>query len=218
MKKPIALTVMASMLAALAAYADELVVSQVDPVVRTADQTWVGESELLRSSNRIQVVARTTDLDPGSVVTGWWRIYNRPGKCAVPFACEASDLANPDVVGSQLHATGFVVENADGDALIVASLYRTAAKAQGGNSLEQTLDEPFLNGRGLRRPLHAEVELLLASHGRVADPSYVGSDAALAQLLSPTGTQLECADPAAVSASRTFRCGVLQKVNHPAIN
>ena len=194
--KLLTLAIAASMLAPSAASTNEHVVSQVDPLVRTADQAWVGESELLRTSNRIQIVARTTDLDPGSAVTGWWRIYNRPQRCAVPFACEASDLGNPEVQGSQLHATGFVVESANGDALIVATLYRTAAKAEGGVEFDLTLDEPYLNGRGLRRPLRAEVELLLASHGRVADPGYVGNDAALLQLLSPTGTQLECADPA----------------------
>lgn len=190
---------------------------QFDPVVRTADSTWVGESQLIRSPNRVQAIVRTSDLDPGAAMTVWWRIYNRPRHCAVPFACEASDLSNPAVDGSQLHATAFIVGNADGTHTIVASLYRTAARAQGGDSFDDTLSEAYLNGRGLRRPLNAEVEVLIANHGRVADPARDGEHAVLEQLLTPTGAQLGCADPAAPSPSRTFRCGVVQRVDHGAV-
>ncbi len=214
MKYLISITLLLALAASLA-IADEAG-KQYDPVVRTADSAWVGESQLIRSPNRIQAIVRTSDLDPGAAMTVWWRIYNRPRHCAVPFACEAGDLKNPAVDGSQLHATAFVVGNADGTQTIVTSLYRTAAKAQGGDSFDDTLDEAYLNGRGLRRPLNAEVELLIANHGRVADPLSDGEYAALEQLLTPTGTQLDCADPAAPSPSRTYRCGVIQRVDHDA--
>lgn len=202
------------MLLAAIAHAEGNGTSQFDPVIRTADGAAVGDSTLLRFPNRVNVVMRTTDLDPGAAMTAWWRIYNRPQHCAVPYACEMSDLDNPDVDGSQLQATAFVAGNADGTATVVATLYRSAAKAQGGESFAHSLTEAYLKGRGLRRPMHAEVELLLASHGRLADPLDVGEEAALAQLMSPGATPLDCHDPAQATPGRSFRCGVLQKSNH----
>lgn len=192
--------------------------SQYDPVARTADGVIVGDSTMLRNENRINAVIRTSDLDPGAAMTVWWRIYNRPRHCAVPYACEMSDLSNPNVDGSQLHATAFVVGNAAGTATVIASLYRTAAKAQGGEVFSESLTEGFLNGPGLRRPMDAEVELLFASHGALVDPIMVGEEAALDQLLSPGATPTACNDPALPTAARTFRCGVIQKVNHSSQN
>ena len=60
------------------------------------------------------------------------------------------DLDNPSVDGSQLHATGFVVGESNGKSIVVATLYRTAARAQGGAPFDDTLTEGHLNGRGLR--------------------------------------------------------------------
>lgn len=188
------------------------------PVLRTADNQIVGDSTLLRFSNRVQAVIRTSDLDPGAAMTVWWRIYNRPRHCAIPYACELSDLSNPMVDGSQLHATAFVAEDARGSAIVVATLYRTARKAQGGQRFDESLSEPYLSGRGLQRPTNAEVELLIASHGAVADPILVGEDGALEQLLTPGGTPIECEDPAQTTAARTFRCGVIQKANHSGVD
>ncbi len=187
---------------------------QVDVVVRSADGAPVGDSTLLRYDNRINAVVRTSDLDPGAAVTVWWRIYNRPRRCANPDACEVSDLDNPDVEGSQLHATGFVVGNADGSATVVATLYRTAKRAYRGGSFADSLTEGFLKGPGLRRPLEAEVELLFASHGGLANRDEVGEQAALDQLLSPGSTPVDCAEPGASEPWRTFRCGVIQRVDH----
>lgn len=191
---------------------------QYDVVARTADGTTVGDSTLLRYDNRINAVVRTSDLDPSAAMTVWWRIYNRPQHCAIPYACEISDLTNRNVDGSQLHATGFVVGNADGTATVVATLYRTASKAQGGEHFADSLTGGFLSGRGLRRPLNAEVELLFASHGRLADRVMVGEQTALDQLLSPGATPTDCAVPATPSPGRAFRCGVIQKVNHAPAN
>ena len=190
---------------------------QVDPIVRTADSVWTGESSLLRFSNRIQAVIRTSDLDPGAAVTIWWRIYNRPEHCAVAYACEAADLSNPKVNGSQLHAAAFVVDDAQGEATVVTSLYRVAAQAQGRQRFSNSLEEDYLTGRGLRRPKNAEVELLIASHGRLANADDVGDEAALEQFLTPTGTRIDCADPTSPVESRTFRCGVIQRVDHGGV-
>ncbi len=188
--------------------------SQTDQVARTADGVWVGESYLLRTPTRVQAIVRTSDLDPGATMSVWWRIYNRPQHCATPFVCEVSDIDNPKVDGSQLHATAFEVSAANGAATVVASLYRTAAYAQGKTRFADALSEGYLKGRGLRRPMHAEVELLLASHGRSADPDVVGPTAAVDQLLTPGGTRLDCVDPNSPVAQRTFRCGVIQRVDH----
>lgn len=86
------LFVLATIAASVVATAEKHAAEQVDDVVRTADGTVVGESSLYRFDNRIHAITRTSDLDPGSAVTVWWRIYNRPRFCSVPFACEASDL------------------------------------------------------------------------------------------------------------------------------
>jgi hypothetical protein len=191
---------------------------QVDPVVRIADDAWVGESTLLRFPSRVHAIVFTGDLDPGAAVTVWWRIYNRPQHCAMPYACEVGDLDNPAVDGSQLQATAFVVDDAGGDATVVATLYRTSPRAQGGVPLDESFTEGYLNGRGLRRPMNAEVELLFASHGRLADPGVAGEEAAQEQLLTPGGTLIDCLDPAAPTSSRAFRCGVIQKVDHAAVD
>ncbi|MEO0997638.1 MAG: hypothetical protein AAFX58_08970 [Pseudomonadota bacterium] len=188
---------------------------QTDTVTRIADGEPVGTASTLRTKNRLQSIVRTTDLDPGSVVTVWWRVYNRPQHCAIPYACNVGDLANKAVDGSQLHGTAFTVSESDGSALIVASLYRTAARAQGGPSFGSSLTEGYLSGRGLRRPLHADAELVLVSHGRRADPAIDGDEAAAEQLLTPGGTSLDCADPGNGSPARTYRCGALQIVNLP---
>lgn len=184
---------------------------QIDPVVRTADAQWVGESHLLRSESHLSAIVKTSDLDPGAAVTVWWRIYNRPENCAEPYNCEMLDLSRPSVQGAQLHATAFVVEQSQGTATVVASLYRTARRAQGGEKFEDTL---AAGGRGLRRPLHAEVELLFSSHGRAAHPDSEGVAAWREQLLTPTGVRLDCADPSSEQPGRTFRCGILQRVDH----
>jgi len=198
------------------AHADPI--NQYDAVLRTGDGEVVGDSSLIRHVNRVSVVVRTSDLDPGAAMTVWWRVYNKPQNCAVPYACEASDLATPEVDGSQLHATAFVVGDAGGEATVVATLYRTARKAQGGGQFATSLTEGYLSGRGLRRPLDAEVELLFASHGRLADPTIAGEQSALDQLLSPGATPTDCIDPASPSAARRFRCGVIQKANHAAVH
>ncbi len=188
---------------------------QTDTVTRIADGEPVGTASTLRTQNRLQSIVRTTDLDPGSVVTVWWRVYNRPQHCAIPYACNVGDLTNDAVDGSQLHGTAVAVSEADGSALIVASLYRTATRVQGGASFSASLTEGYLSGRGLRRPLHADAELVLVSHGRRADPAIDGDEAAAEQLLTPGGTSLDCADPGIDSAGRTYRCGALQIVNLP---
>ena len=101
-----------------AAHADGY--EQVDSVVRIADGTPVGSAQTIRTQNRVQSIIRTSDLDPGSAVTVWWRIYNRPQHCAIPYACTVADIANPDVHGSQLHATAHKVSESDGTATIIA--------------------------------------------------------------------------------------------------
>lgn len=190
--------------------------TQVDPVIRAADGVWVGESRLLRFSNRVQAVIGTSDLDPGAAVTIWWRIYNRPQHCAVPFRCESSDLNNPRVDGSQLHAGAFVVEDARGEATLVASLYRVAEHAQGRENFSDSLTEPYLSGRGLKRPLTAEVELLISSHGRAVDAAELDEDAVLEQLLTPSGNRVDCVDQQPPAGTRAFRCGIVQRVDHVA--
>lgn len=185
---------------------------QMTDVVRIVDGEPVGIATTIRTSNRVQTILRTSDLDPGSAVTVWWRVYNRPRLCAIPYACTVSDLANPDVDGSQLHATAVQVSESDGTAVIVASLYRTAARAQGGGAFADSLVEGHLSGRGLRRPLAADLELVIVSHGRIADPAWDGAEAADEQLLTPGGSPIACADPA-ITSGRSFRCGALQIAN-----
>lgn len=179
------------------------------PVVRLADGAVVGDSSLVRTPNRLNAVVRTSDLDPGSAVTVWWRIYNRPRFCATD-PCTPADLSNPRVRGSQLHATGIVVEDASGEATLVATAYRTASRVPGGTSFADSLLEGFLSGPGLRRPLDAEIQLVILSHGRALGPE---AEDAFAQLTTPDAAFTDCegdADP----AGRSFRCGALQVATH----
>ncbi|MEL7448659.1 MAG: hypothetical protein AAFN78_05580 [Pseudomonadota bacterium] len=186
---------------------------QTDSVTRLADGAPVGQAITIRTENRVQSVVRTTDLDPGSAVSVWWRIYNHPKHCAMPYACTASDLENPLVKGSQLQATALQVSESDGAAIISATIYRTAAKAADGQGFDSSLVEGYLSGPGLRRPLDAAIQLELVSHGRIADPAIDGEEAAMAQLLTPSATQLDCTDDESTAAGRRFRCGGLQRVD-----
>ena len=107
-----------------------------------------------------------------------------------------------------------MVNDATGHATVVTTLYRTAARTHDEEPLSESFTERFLNGRGLRRPLHAEVELLLANHGRVADPAVDGSQAAIDQLTTPGATPRDCAEAGIENPWRAFRCGSVQRVDH----
>ncbi|MDJ0788609.1 MAG: hypothetical protein QNK05_17515 [Myxococcota bacterium] len=179
--------------------------TQIDPVVRLADGAVVGESTLYRSDDRVSVVVRTTDLDPGSAVTVWWRIYNRPARCATS-PCTPVDLDVPGVGGSQLHATGVVVGEPSGAATLVATAYRTAGQDQDRERFRDSLPEGFLKGPGLRRPLDAEVHLVILSHGEALPASFD-------QLTTPSADFTACQDDTP-SPERRFRCGALQGVSH----
>ncbi len=65
-----------------------------------------------------------TDLQPGSVVTAWWVVWNHPELCSPP-ACGPEDLptngGNPDAEASMLYADGQVVRD-DGTAIYTVYL------------------------------------------------------------------------------------------------
>jgi len=99
-------------------------------------------------------------LMPNGAYSIWLAIFNRPRKCAMPFACATSDIGNPAVRASVIYGGGFV-SDADGTGSATFSLVpgRTGREVFAGS------DDGLLS-------MMAEIHVVLRSHGEagVAGP------------------------------------------------
>lgn len=94
----------------------------------------------------------TSDLEPGAAYTVSWVVFNNPGACSNQ-ECGEDDLFDPAVETSVQLTTGHVVPPS-GKGHFAASL------SIGGPSRE------VLFGPGLLDARHAEVHLVVRSHGQ----------------------------------------------------
>ena len=119
----------------------------------------IGKSTLHRNGNGITVNFKTTGLMPGHAYTLWWVVWNKPEKCATPFACVESDFANALNVEVQLlYATGSVAGN-NGNGNFSAHLKEN----DDSGSIHELFGLP--NFGGLQDAHRAEIHAVLRSHG-----------------------------------------------------
>ncbi len=107
-------------------------------------------SQLIRDKDSIYASITTKGLNPGWVYTAWFGIFNNPDQCATR-PCSAADFANPAVMGSRLNFGGRLI-GLDETATYSAYL-----------GLEDTTGA--FDGPGLLDPKHAEIHLVVRSHG-----------------------------------------------------
>jgi hypothetical protein len=108
-------------------------------------------SQLIRTRDGVFMTLSTKNLTPGWVYTAWWGIFNNPSNCATR-PCSAADFGptNP-VQGSRVNAGGRII-GPDGSAIYSAFL-----------GLGDTTGA--FDGPGLLNPKHAEIHLVVRSHG-----------------------------------------------------
>lgn len=64
-------------------------------VLKFSDLTEVGTSRLLRNDNGLSFNINTTELKPGTAVTVWMMIFNKPENCT-DGKCGSDDVSNPN--------------------------------------------------------------------------------------------------------------------------
>ncbi len=115
-------------------------------------------STLTRSENGVAMELRTVGLDPDSIYTVWWVVFNTPQGCSE--ACNEDDIfdadgnvsPNPDASISILWATGGIASNS-GEGTFSAYLPE-------GRPLGEVVFGP-----GLQDAQGAEVHLVVRTHG-----------------------------------------------------
>jgi hypothetical protein len=107
-------------------------------------------SQLTRDRDAIFAILNTKGLNPGWVYTAWFGIFNNPSECATR-PCSAADFMNPAVQGSRVNFGGRII-GPDGAATYGAFL--------GVGDTTSAFDGP-----GLLDPKHAEIHLVVRSHG-----------------------------------------------------
>jgi len=124
-------------------------------------------SQLIRGKDAVFMTLNTRALNPNWVYTVWFGIFNNPSACATR-PCSGADFANPAVMGSRVNGGGRIIGD-DG------------AAAYG--SFLGIGDTAFaFDGPGLLDPKHAEIHLVVRSHG----PALAGP-ALMAQLTTFNG-------------------------------
>lgn len=130
-----------------------------EPVIDFATGGAVGVSQLVRNDNGITMNYRASGLEPGTVATIWWVIFNNPDECATT-PCGEADLANPDVDASVFFAAGHVI-GGSGRANYGAGLPQDRLTVDPDPDANQLIvgDGILKDARG------AEVHLVLRTHG-----------------------------------------------------
>lgn len=138
--------------------------ASAQPVINMADQSVVpgAGGVLTRTGGGVFATLHTSGLEPGTVVTAWFGIFDRPQFCATR-PCTPADFPNPAVQGSVLNMGGRII-GADGTATFGAFRAVGDASAAGG--------PPGTPNLGLTRPRTAEIHLVTRTHGvALEDPA-----------------------------------------------
>jgi hypothetical protein len=120
-------------------------------------------TELIRGKDGAFMSVTTKNLTPGWVYTAWMGAFNNPEECAT-HPCSGADFANPAVQGSRINCGGRII-GPDGSATY-------------GSFVRIGDTTSAFDGPGLLDPKHAEIHLVVRSHG----PAVMGM--ALADQLS----------------------------------
>ncbi|MGH9875653.1 MAG: hypothetical protein ACRD9S_24620 [Pyrinomonadaceae bacterium] len=119
-------------------------------IIATGAVQQAAGSQLTRDNDRIFGIINTKGLNPGWVYTAWFGIFNNPDACATR-PCSGADFANPAVMGSRVNFGGRLI-GLDG-----------AATYGGFLAIGDTTSA--FDGPGLLDPKHAEIHMVLRSHG-----------------------------------------------------
>jgi hypothetical protein len=119
-------------------------------VIATGAVQQAAGSQLTRDRDAIFGSLSTKGLNPGWVYTAWFGIFNNPDQCATR-PCSAADFGNPAVMGSRVNFGGRLI-GADG------------AATYGGYLAVGDTTAAF-DGPGLLDPKHAEIHMVVRSHG-----------------------------------------------------
>lgn len=131
--------------------------AQTSPVLTFADQSQTGTSNLTRTPNGIQFDLDASELEPGTGVTLWVVVFNKPENCATS-PCGEPDLANADVMPDVLNGFAGQEIPASGDGTFTGS--RAANDAQGS-----VFGAAGGASYGIMDPETAEIHFVLRSHG-----------------------------------------------------
>jgi hypothetical protein len=158
------IVLLASSMVALAAPAQRsvspvFVFLQPDNVIEGA------ESTLVRTDNGISMTYKTSGLEPGTVATIWWVIFNEPENCIVSNMCTPDDVVGPnnriaEADISVFFAAGTII-GGSGKAHYAAGLQANKLTVDPDPAANQLIDGDGI----LKNPRGAEVHLVLRSHG-----------------------------------------------------
>ena len=121
-----------------------------------------GAATLTRTNKGISFRVYTSELNPGAN-TIWIVIFNNPENCAGgPGGCADPDLSNPDVEGSVVYGTGYVV-GVDG----IANFHGSLEEGSPPDGIQVNM--PADTANGLKNSLKAEIHLVVRTHGVTDD-------------------------------------------------
>jgi hypothetical protein len=141
---------------------EKISIRPVHPIVMGmigSDVVQAAGSQLIRTKEGVFMTLSTRGLTPGWVYTAWFGIFNNPSECATR-PCSGADFGPNPVQGSRVNAGGRII-GPDGSAIYSAFL--------GVGDTTFAFDGP-----GLVDPKHAEIHLVVRSHG----PALMGMDLA----------------------------------------
>lgn len=147
--------------AAVALVSHSPVIWLVPPAGSEAFQPLPGASSTLhRNRHGVTASMTTFGLEPESVHTFWWVVFNNPEYCATT-PCSEPDLFNPDVNGGVFGGSGQVTD----------AFGRAHFQAHVLMGDDPGLDRPFAGVglvTGLVDPFKAEIHVLNRTHGPAA--------------------------------------------------
>jgi hypothetical protein len=118
----------------------------------------VGQAQLTRTNQGINLTVDTTLLDTGAAYTLWWVIFNNPVACD-PAGCSDADFGTAAVEASVMSATGRVADgtgNTTFSAFLPAGFMHTEPVSGYGRQLF---------GPGLQNAAGAEIHIVIRCHG-----------------------------------------------------
>lgn len=143
------------------------------------------KSTLIRTNEGVRLSVNTADLEPNSVYTFWWVIFNKPEKCMEPYDCSFGDIG---VEGSAAFYANGRVTDAYGQASFTSSL------AYGEGSAGLGPDQVVKPG-ALESP-RAQINLVVRTHQDVADLKEEGQlEAAVSNLIGGCSDDPRTAEP-----------------------
>lgn len=120
-------------------------------------------SKLIRNGNGVSIRVRTNSLMPGAAYTLWMVVFNFPGECGAPYACNDLDIGNPDVAADVMYVTGNIV-GGSGNSSFAGHV--AIGDINGSIFNVPPPPFPFPPAVGLLNPEGAELHFIVHSHGQ----------------------------------------------------